>query len=255
MSKENEVNEINFMYIRKDRLNNALRPFKFTPHIAPNALGSVLVECGHTKVICAASFEEKIPAWMKKSGQTQSGWLSAEYAMLPYANAERKARESSSLKKDARSVEIQRIIGRSLRAVVNLMDLAGTTLWIDCDVLQADGGTRTTSITGAYVAAQLAIKKLLEQGKLKENPFKDQVAAISVGICDGCELLDLNYIEDSQAEVDLNVVMSGQNKFIEIQGTAERNPFSKEQLDHLLQLAQSGIEQIFRLQQDVLNKH
>lgn len=243
------------MFTRITRSANALRPCSLTPNIAANATGSVLIEMGDTKVICAASFESKTPAWMKKQQLLHQGWVSAEYAMLPYATAERKMRECSANKRDTRSVEIQRLIGRSLRAVMDLTALEGYTLWIDCDVLQADGGTRTASISGAYVAAQFAIQRLLADGKLKRNPFTDSVAAISVGLSDGTALLDLDYEEDSNADVDFNVVMSGNGKLVEIQGTAERQTFSQDQLNALIQLAQSGIVQIQTLQQQVLDHY
>ncbi|MDR0756198.1 MAG: ribonuclease PH [Puniceicoccales bacterium] len=243
------------MLARIERPSNALRPFSLVPNIAPNAMGSVLVEYGNTKIICAVTLEEKTPHWMKKQGCTHNGWITAEYALLPYATLERKPRECVSGKRDSRSVEIQRFIGRSMRAITHFHALEGHTLWIDCDVLQADGGTRTASVSGAYVAAQLAIHHLLREGKLKTNPFMDSVGAVSVGICDGQALLDLNYAEDSAAEVDLNVVMNGKGHFIEIQGTAEKTPFSNDQLNTLLDLARVGIEQIQNYQEQFLKNY
>jgi len=191
---------------------------------------------------------------MLKQGDGNSGWLTAEYSMLPYSTLERKQRDSSRGKTDGRTVEIQRLIGRSLRAVTNLTLLKGYTLWVDCDVLQADGGTRTTAINGAYVAAQLAVKKLIKAGKLALNPFIGRVGAISVGIVEGEIFLDLDYAEDCCAEVDFNVVMNDQNDFIEIQGTAERKAFPKKTLDSMLELAREGIQQIALKQNAILEK-
>lgn len=239
---------------RKDRSTKALRPLKLTPDIAPHATGSLLIECGNTRVLCAATLEAKVPGWMKQQGVLDSGWLTAEYAMLPYSTLERKPREIARGKPDSRCTEIQRLIGRSLRAVVDLKALNGYTLWLDCDVLQADGGTRTAAITGAYVAAKIAVNRLLTEGKLPKNPFIDSVAAVSVGICAGEVILDLNYEEDSQAEVDLNVVMSGKGKFIEIQGTAERTPFDQSQLNAMLTLADEGIRQLSDAQTSILRQ-
>ncbi len=237
---------------RKDRTNNSLRSINIIPHFAPHATGSVLIECGNTRVICAATLEEKIPSWMIKQNDTGNGWLTAEYSMLPYSTLERKQRDSSRGKPDGRTVEIQRLIGRALRAVTNLTLLKGYTLWIDCDVLQADGGTRTASINGAYVAAQLAVRKLLKDGKLTVNPFVGRVGAISVGIVGGEVVLDLDYAEDSCAEVDFNVIMNDKDAFIEIQGTAERKAFPKSTLDAMLELAKKGIQEISLKQLEIL---
>jgi ribonuclease PH len=220
-----------------------LRPITFEAGIAPHATGSVLVSFGATRVICAATIEPKVPAWMRQQG-VKGGWLTAEYSMLPYSTHERKQRDISKGKLDGRTVEIQRLIGRSLRAIIDLQKLGDNTLWVDCDVLQADGGTRTASITGAYLAARLAVQKLLDWKKLAENPLLDSVAAVSVGIFDQKELLDLNYIEDKDAEVDFNIVMTGQGKFVEVQGTGEEATFTQEQLTGLIALAQKGLKDV-----------
>lgn len=230
-----------------NRAADELRPISFKTNIAPHAAGSVLACCGNTRVICAASFEPKVPSWMKAQG-VSGGWLTAEYSMLPYSTLERKARDVSRGKQDGRTVEIQRLIGRSLRAVVNLEKLEGCTLWIDCDVLQADGGTRTTSISGAYVAAKIAVRKLLAEGKITEDPFTDSVAAVSAGIFAGTPLLDLCYAEDKDAAVDANIVMTGTGRFVEVQSTGEEATFSPDELASLVALAKKGIGEITELQ-------
>ena len=231
-----------------------MRPVTFEIGPAPYAAGSVLARFGNTQVICAATIEPKVPTWMRQQGVT-GGWLTAEYSMLPYSTLERKARDITRGKLDGRTVEIQRLIGRSLRAVIDLQKLGDNTLWIDCDVLQADGGTRTASITGAYLAARLAIQKLLDDRRIAANPLGDSVAAISVGLCDGKELLDLAYVEDKDAEVDFNVVMTGRGQFVEVQGTGEESTFSHEQLQQLLALAQQGLKELSGLQTAFLTKH
>ncbi|MCR5184160.1 MAG: ribonuclease PH [Opitutales bacterium] len=233
------------------RKNDQLRPISFVPGIAPNATGSVLAICGNTRVICAASLEAKVPSWMKAQG-VPGGWLTAEYSLLPYSTLERKARDISRGKLDGRTVEIQRLIGRSLRAVLDLSKLEGYTLWIDCDVLQADGGTRTTSISGAYIAAKIAVQRLIAQGKLAEDPFTDSVAAISAGIFDGNALLDLCYCEDKDAAVDANIVMTGTGCFVEVQSTGEEATFSPDELAALIALAKKGIGEISELQQKAI---
>ena len=239
---------------RQDRReNNALRPLRIQPNIAPHASGSVLISCGHTQVICAASLEKKVPRWMREQG-VEGGWMTAEYSMLPYSTLERKARDISLGKADGRTIEIQRLIGRSLRAVADLRKLTGMTLWIDCDVLQADGGTRTASISGAYVAAQIALRKALATGDLAENPFSDSVAATSVGIVEGTPMLDLCYVEDRDAAVDANVVMTGSGRFVELQSTGEEATFSDEELAALIQLARHGIQEITTLQESAIEK-
>lgn len=228
---------------------NQLRNISFQHNIAPNATGSTLVSYGNTQVICAATIEDKIPQWMKHQN-IEGGWLTAEYSMLPYSCLDRKQRDSTKGSIDGRSIEIQRLIGRALRAVFNLKKFPGKTLWIDCDVLCADGGTRTASITGAYVATQLAINKLLKENRIKENPLSDSVAAVSVGIFQSTPILDLNYIEDKDADVDFNVVMTGSGKFVELQAMGEETSFSTEHLNELLELAKSGLSQIHQFQKN-----
>jgi len=229
------------------RKADELRPISFEADFAPHATGSVLVRYGSTQVICAATIEPGVPTWMKQQG-VKGGWLTAEYSMLPYSTHERKARDINKGKLDGRTVEIQRLIGRSLRAAVDLDRLGQNTLWLDCDVLQADGGTRTAGITGAYVAARLAVQRLVDRGDLRESPLADSVAAVSVGVLGGNLLLDLDYAEDRDAEVDFNIVMTGQGRFIEVQGTGEETTFSHEQLQDLIGLAQRGLKAISALQ-------
>ncbi len=236
------------------RQANQLRPVSFQADIAPNATGSVLVSFGNTRVICGATIEAAVPGWMRAQN-VSGGWITAEYSMLPYSTHDRKRRDISKGKADGRSVEIQRLIGRSLRAIVDLDKLGTHTLWIDCDVLQADGGTRTASITGAYVAARLAVQKLLDAGKITQNPLKDSVAAVSVGIVAGTALLDLPYVEDRDAEVDANIVMTGGGQFVEVQGSGEESTFSPAQLNELLGLAQEGLAQLTAAQNAFLAEH
>lgn len=228
-----------------------LRELRFETAIAPHAPGSVLTSFGKTRVICAASIEKRVPSWMRLQ-KVEGGWLTAEYSMLPYSTLDRKQRDSSRGKPDGRTVEIQRLIGRSLRAVFDLKKLGEKTLWIDCDVLQADGGTRTASITGAYIAAQIAIQKLMIAGELEENPFNDSVAAVSVGVFEETPILDLNYIEDKDATVDANIVMTGSGKFVEVQSSGEEATFTREELDVLLDLGAEGIRSITELQKEVI---
>lgn len=235
------------------RRPDQLRPITFEANIAPHATGSVLVSFGKTRVICAATIEPKVPTWMRQQG-VKGGWLTAEYSMLPYSTHERKQRDISKGKLDGRTVEIQRLIGRSLRAVVDLEKLGDNTLWIDCDVLQADGGTRTASITGAYLATRLAVQKLLDDKKLAENPVIDSVAAVSVGIFEGRELLDLSYVEDKDAAVDFNVVMTGKGQFVEVQGSGEEATFSYDQLQSLIALGQRGLKELASMQTSFLTK-
>ena len=240
--------------LRSDgRLPDQLRPIRFEAGIAPHATGSVLVSFGTTRVICAATIEPNVPTWMKQQG-VKGGWLTAEYSMLPYSTHERKARDISKGRIDGRTVEIQRLIGRSLRAIIDLQKLGQNTLWVDCDVLQADGGTRTASITGAYLATRLAIQNLIDAKRLSENPLSDSVAAVSVGIFEGRELLDLPYAEDKDAEVDFNVVMTGQGRFVEVQGSGEEATFSGDQLQSLLTLAKRGLKEIASLQTSFLTQ-
>ncbi len=242
-------------FVRPDkRKPDQLRQITFQPDIAPHAKGSVLVGFGDTRLICAASIEKKIPPWMRQQG-ISGGWLTAEYSMLPYSTLDRKQRDINRGKLDGRTVEIQRLIGRSLRACIDLQKLPGHTLWVDCDVLQADGGTRTAAITGAYVAARIAVEKVIIEGSIKENPFVDSVAAVSVGIFRDHAVLDLNYIEDKDATVDFNVVMTGQGRYVEVQGSGEESTFSEEQLASLLTLGKQGLKGVVRKQEDFLEKH
>ena len=229
------------------RAVNQLRPISFQRQFTRYAEGSVLVCCGETKVLCNASVEQRVPPFMRGEGR---GWVTAEYSMLPRATHTRSPREAAKGKISGRTQEIQRLIGRSLRAVTDLKALGEITVQIDCDVLQADGGTRTASITGAYVALHDALSRLVADGVLKSMPLKDSVAAISVGIVDGRALLDLNYDEDSNADVDMNFVITGSGKFVEVQGTAEEEPFSGEQLDELRDLALLGCAQLKEMQQE-----
>ena len=224
---------------------NQLRDTTLTPNYLEHAEGSVFVQAGRTKVICAASIEDRVPQFLRNSGK---GWVTAEYGMLPRATNTRMQREASAGKVGGRTQEIQRLIGRSLRSVTNLPALGERTIWIDCDVIQADGGTRTASITGAFVALALACEKLRERDLVKAIPLVDYVAATSVGIVDGEALLDLAYDDDCRAEVDMNIVKTGDGRFIEVQGTAEGQPFSKGELDDLLGLAEHGIAQILDAQ-------
>jgi ribonuclease PH len=241
--------------IRPDqRYPDTLRPIEIQPDIAPNATGSALIKFGNTQVICAATIEKKLPRWIRQQ-KLETGWISAEYSMLPYSTNERKTRERTRGKPESRSIEIQRFIGRALRAVVDLKKLQGYTLWIDCDVLEADGGTRTASISGSYIAARLAIEKLIHSEIIPQSPFQDTIAAVSVGILNGQEILDLNYIEDKNATVDFNVVMTGKGQLVELQGAGEETTFSKEQLDKLLLLAKKGIEQIITLQNKIIDQY
>ncbi len=236
------------------RKPDQLRPVTFEANIAPHATGSVLVSFGLTRVICAATIEPNVPTWMKQQ-RVPGGWLTAEYSMLPYSTHDRKPREISRGKADGRNIEIQRLIGRSLRAVIDLQKLGQNTLWLDCDVLQADGGTRTASITGAYLAARLAIQKLLDAKKIAENPLADSVAAVSAGVFKRQTLLDLNYVEDKDAEVDANIVMTGRGQFVEVQGSGEETTFSAEQLQSILAVSQKGLKELASLQATFLMKH
>jgi ribonuclease PH len=233
------------------RTADQLRPLRFQNHIAPHATGSTLVEWGNTRVICGVTVEEIIPRWMKEQ-KVPGGWLTAEYSMLPYSTLERKPRDVTKGKLDGRSSEIQRLIGRSMRAAIDLQKVGERTFWIDCDVLQADGGTRTAAITGAFVALSLAVKKLMTEKKLAENPILNPVAAVSVGIVNGTPLLDLCYTEDVSASVDMNLVMNGAGEFIEVQGSGEEATFSESQLAALLGLGKSGIKSLLAAQQKAL---
>jgi ribonuclease PH len=228
-----------------------LRPIRFQNDIAPYATGSTLIEWGRTRVICGVTVEEVLPRWMKEQG-VSGGWITAEYSMLPYSTLGRKQRDISKGKIDGRSQEIQRLIGRSLRACIDLEKVGPRTIWIDCDVLQADGGTRTAAITGAFVALSLAVRKLREEGKLAENPLLSPVAAVSAGVINGQTVLDLCYTEDVAATVDLNLVMNGHGEFIEVQGNGEEATFSETQLAQMLSLGKSGIGRLVELQNAAL---
>ncbi|MDQ4005372.1 MAG: ribonuclease PH [Actinomycetota bacterium] len=229
------------------RGSSDLRPVRYETGYLEWAEGSCLFEMGKTRVLCAASFEPQVPRFLHGTGR---GWVTAEYGMLPRSTFERTPREASKGRPSGRTQEIQRLIGRSLRAITKLERMKETTIWIDCDVLQADGGTRTAAITGGYIALALAVRNLKERGVLAENPLTDSVAAVSAGIVDGTPLLDLPYDEDSRAEVDFNVVMTGSGRLVEVQGTAEGEPFSREQLDDMVSLAAEGIAQLTTIQRE-----
>lgn len=237
-------------FVRSDgRAGDELRPLTITPGYLPYAEGSALIEMGQTRVVCSASVEDRVPPFLRNTGQ---GWITAEYSMLPRATQQRTPREVRRGGPSGRTHEIQRLIGRSLRAAADMKLLGERTITLDCDVLQADGGTRTAAITGAYVAFALAIHKLLKTGKIARNVVINEVAAVSVGIVGNVALLDLKYDEDSTAEVDMNVVCTGDGRFIEVQGTAEREAFSREQMDGLLSLAEKGVQQLMSAQRDTI---
>src|SRR5215467_2329924 len=227
------------------RQPDQLRSVRFQNHIAPYASGSTLIEWGNTRVICGVNIEDMVPRWMKEQG-VSGGWITAEYSMLPYSTLQRKPRDITKGRIDGRSQEIQRLIGRAMRATLDLDKLGPRTIWIDCDVLQADGGTRTAAITGAYVALSLAIRKLMAEGKLNTNPMLHPVAAVSVGIVAKQALLDLCYVEDAAAEVDLNLVMNSAGEFIELQGTGEEATFSGAQLSEMLVLGKAGVGELLQ---------
>ncbi|MCD6662688.1 MAG: ribonuclease PH [Comamonas sp.] len=233
------------------RAFDQLRPVRITRHYTMHAEGSVLIECGATRVLCTASVEDKVPPHKRGSGE---GWVTAEYGMLPRATNTRGSREAAKGKQSGRTQEIQRLIGRSLRAVFDLSKLGERTITLDCDVLQADGGTRTAAITGAWVAAYDAVATLLKSGAIAQTPITGAVAAVSVGIVQGTPLLDLEYVEDSACDTDMNIVMTGTGRYVELQGTAEGAVFSRAELDRLLQLSEAGITQLLALQQNALSK-
>ena len=240
-------------YVRSDgRAANELRAVKITANYLPHAEGSALIEVGQTRVLCVATVEDKLPPHLRS--QRGRGWITAEYAMLPRATAQRTPRETGRGGLSGRTHEIQRLIGRSIRSVANMKALGERTVTLDCDVLQADGGTRTAAITGAYVALALACRHLLAQGKIARSPLTTEVAAVSVGIVGKSPLLDLKYDEDSSAEVDMNLVCTGDGRFIEVQGTAEGSPFSRQELDMLLALGAGGIEQLIQIQRAALGQ-
>ncbi len=233
------------------RRPDQLRPLRFQNHIAPYATGSTLIEWGNTRVICGVMVEEMVPRWMKDQN-VSGGWITAEYSMLPYSTQQRKPRDIARGKIDGRSQEIQRLIGRAMRAAVDLQKLGPRTIWVDCDVLQADGGTRTAAITGSYVAFTLAVRKLIAEAKLKENPLLKAVAAVSVGIVNQQVVLDLCYLEDAAAQVDLNLAMTDAGEFIELQGTGEESTFNDSQLSEMLTLGKAGIRQLLQAQEAAL---
>lgn len=231
------------------RAADSLRPLKITPDFIPSAEGSVLIEAGHTRVIVTATVDEGVPQFLKGKGK---GWVTGEYGMLPRSTEDRTPREATRGKQSGRTLEIQRMIGRTLRAVTDLNSLGECTVWLDCDVIQADGGTRTASITGAFVALALALERMVAGGMLRAVPLIDSVAAVSVGIVEDAYLLDLAYEEDSRAQVDMNVVMTGGGKYVEVQASAEGRPYSDEELQKLLELSAGGIRQITKAQQELL---
>lgn len=233
------------------RQPDQLRPISFIPNVAPHATGSVLVSFGDTRVICSATIEDDVPRWMRAQ-KVEGGWLTAEYSMLPYSTLERKPRDISRGKLDGRSSEIQRLIGRSLRAVVDLKKVGQRTIWIDCDVLQADGGTRTAAITGGCVAMAIAFNKLMNEGKLKDFPIRKLVAAVSAGIHEDVPVLDLNYVEDKGATVDFNIVMTEAQEFVEVQGSGEEAVFSGDQMGAMLDLCRKGVDEIVSLQKTAI---
>jgi ribonuclease PH len=231
------------------RAPTEMRPVRLTPNFLLHAEGSVLIEVGRTRVVCSASVEDRVPPFLRNTGK---GWVTAEYGMLPRATTTRTQREASAGKVGGRTQEIQRLIGRSLRSVVRLAEIGERTVWVDCDVIQADGGTRTASITGGFVALVLALRRLRENGALKSIPVQDHVAATSVGVVGGTALLDLAYDEDSKADVDMNIVKTGDGRFIEVQGTAEVPPFERKALDDLMELADAGIRELVELQRTIV---
>jgi ribonuclease PH len=237
------------VYRSDNRTPGQMRPVKFTPDFIRTAEGSVLLETGNTRVICTASIDEGVPAWMRNSGK---GWITGEYSMIPRSTLTRTPREAVRGRIGGRTHEIQRLIGRSLRAVVDLVQLGERTIWLDCDVIQADGGTRTASVTGAFTAMALAMQRLVAAGTLKKAPLRDFVAATSVGIVDGAIMLDLSYEEDSRAEVDANFVITGNGNLVEVQCTAEQHPFNDDQLQTMLGLARTGITQLVACQKELL---
>lgn len=232
-----------------NRSATEIRPTILTPNFLHHAEGSVLIELGLTRIVCAASLEERVPSFLRNSGK---GWITSEYGMIPRATSTRTVREAAVGKVGGRTQEIQRLIGRSLRSVTNLEELGERTIWIDCDVIQADGGTRTASITGGFIALVLALERIREKKLIKTIPVQDYVAAISVGVVDGNPMLDLAYEEDSRADVDMNIVKTGGGKFIEVQGTAEGAPFDQDALNRLLELAETGIQEMISLQRKIV---
>jgi ribonuclease PH len=252
LSASNTPAAIDYNSPRADgRRPDQLRPIRFQNHIAPYATGSTLIEWGNTRVICGVTVEDNVPRWMKEQN-VSGGWITAEYSMLPYSTQQRKQRDISRGKIDGRSQEIQRLIGRAMRAAVDLEKLGPRTIWVDCDVLQADGGTRTAAITGSYVALSLAVGKLRIADKVKENPLLEAVAAVSVGIVNQQVVLDLCYVEDAAAQVDMNIAMTEAGEFIELQGTGEEGTFNERQLSEMLAVGRAGIRQLLQAQKAAL---
>jgi ribonuclease PH len=252
MTELNSFNELNISHVRSGkRAVDELRPVHIALDYIPSADGSVLIECGNTRVICVASVEDRLPRWMMQEPQ-KTGWITAEYSLMPYAGGGRRMRESTQGKVGGRTHEIQRLIGRSLRSAVNLKQLGDRTIWIDCDVIQADGGTRTASITGGFIALYAAVHRLVKRKVLRKLPVLRNVSAISVGIVHGQALLDLDYSEDFAAAVDFNVVMTDKGEYIETQGTAEEQPYSRAQLDAMLALAEKGCRELYVLQNSII---
>ncbi len=238
--------------VRSDgRRPDQLRPLRFQNHIAPYAAGSTLIECGNTRVICAATIEDLVPRWMKEQG-VPGGWVTAEYSMLPYSTLQRKPREVSRGKVEGRTQEIQRLIGRAMRAIIDLTKLGPRTIWLDCDVLQADGGTRTAAITGSFIALRLAVAQLVSKAIIPADPILSAVAAVSIGVVNGQILTDLCYLEDSTAQVDLNLVMTSEGKFVEVQGTGEKATFSETELAAMLAQGRRALEELFQAQAQAL---
>lgn len=233
------------------RRPDQLRPLQFQNHVAPYATGSTLIEWGQTRIICGITVEEAVPRWMKEQKVT-GGWVTAEYSMLPYSTLQRKPRDISKGKIDGRSQEIQRLIGRSIRAAVDLEKIGPRTVWVDCDVLQADGGTRTAAITGSYVALHMAVQRLIREGKLASSPLLNPVAAVSVGMVNQQPLLDLCYTEDVEAQVDLNIVTTSEGRFIEVQGAGEEATFTHAELLAMIELGQAGLRQLFQAQSQAI---
>jgi len=241
--------EVKWMLRNDGRKPDELRRIKIIRNYIIHAEGSAYIEMGETKVVCTATLDYGVPQFLRGSG---SGWVTAEYGMLPRSTQERMVRESAVGRRGGRTLEIQRLIGRSLRAVTDLKALGDFTIWVDCDVIQADGGTRTAAVNGAYIALHDALRRMVEKGKLEELPLSDSVAAVSVGIVEGVPLLDLDFEEDSGADVDMNVVMTGKGSLVEVQGTAEKRAFSREELDSVLDLARQGIEEVNLLQRKAI---
>ncbi len=254
MTEHNSFKELDKLTLRAGgRKPDQLRAVTITPDYIPSALGSVLIECGRTRVICVASLEQKLPRWMMDEKE-RTGWVTAEYSLLPYAGGGRKMREATAGKVTGRTQEIQRLIGRALRAAVTLKDVGDNTIWIDCDVIEADGGTRTAAVTGGYLALHLALQRLVQRRILRKSPLLRRVAAVSVGMVGDRALLDLDYSEDSSAAVDFNVVMTDSGAFVEMQGTAEEQPFAPAQLAAMLELAQKGCAELFAIQDTIIRE-